>query len=181
MKRLPPWHPKPGQKSKPTTAAYACGECFKVRRKQEDVDDVVIEAVLRRLERPDAAEAFNRGDDVTASEAREALAAIDARLATAADAFAEAAIDGAQLRRITERLRSDRERHEAALRSALPSAIPFDLLGSHAREAWSKASIDVQRTVVDTLFSITILPATPGTRFDPRTIAIEPRRESVRR
>lgn len=175
MKRLPPWQPKPGQKSKPTAAAYACGDCHRVRRKQDVVDEVVTEAVLRRLQRPDAAAAFNRGDDDTVTEARAALAAIDARLATAADAFAEAAIDGVQLRRITERLRSDRERHEAALRSALPTAVPIDLLGSHAREAWANASIDVRRTVVDTLFSVTILPTTPGTTFDPRTIAIEPR------
>src|SRR5690606_15603906 len=95
---------------------YACPSCRGVRRAQEAVDEFVTEVILARLERPDALDVFAPRNDDSAADARAELAAIDARLANAADSFADGAIDQAQLTRITARLREQRATHEETLR-----------------------------------------------------------------
>lgn len=172
MKRIPPWTPKPGQKSKPVKAAYACGTCHKVRRLQEPVDEFVTEVILRRLEQPDAAQLFSQGDEGAAQEAREAIAAIDARLATAADQFAEGVLTGDQLRRITERLRSDREAHERAVAASMPARVPVDVVGPLARQTWARLHIDSQRAIIDTVAQVVIEPQGSGRSFDPNLVRI---------
>lgn len=173
MKRLAPWTPKPGQRSKPVKAAYACGECHKVRRLQEPVDELVTEVVLRRLERDDAAELFTTGDPDAAREARDAIAAVGARLASAADLFAEGTIDADQLARITAKGRADRDALEAALAAALPPTLPRAAIGPQAREAWAGFDIDRRRTIVSTLVKVTIMPSGVGRSFDPELIRID--------
>jgi len=160
-----------GTKRQP--AAYACTQCHGVRRKQEDVDALVTAVLLRRLERPDVADLFRASDDDTARTAREALAALDARLANAADAYATGALELDQLTRITAKLRAERETHEAALEASFPAALPRDLTGPHVAERWAEKSIDVQRLVLASLLRVTILPSGPGRDFDPATVRID--------
>lgn len=114
MIRLAPWSPKPGQSSKPTEAAYACRECHKVPRLQEPVDALVTEAVLRRLESGDAADLLTTGDPEAACVLHAQIAAVTARLATAADLFAAGTIDGDQLARITATVRAEPSRARVA-------------------------------------------------------------------
>jgi len=173
MIRLPPWTPKPGQKSKPTKAAYACSTCHKVRRVQEPVDALVTEYVLQRLERSDAVELFTTGDPESARAARDALAAVDARLSSAADLFAAGSIDAGQLTRITATGRADRDRLEAQLAAALPPAIPRDAVGPQAREAWAGYSILRKRQILAAIARVTILPSGPGRSFDPDLIRVD--------
>jgi len=173
MLRLAPWTPKEGQKSKPTKAAYACPVCTRVRRLQEPVDALVQEVILRRLERPDAVDLVTRGDATAATSARGAMAAIDARLATAADSFAEGEITGDQLKRITARLRVDRAEQERIVAAAVPARIPGALLGERAREVWAELHIDTKRAVIEELATITILPMGVGRSFDPNTVRID--------
>ncbi|PCE15896.1 hypothetical protein AUC47_10240 [Microbacterium sp. SZ1] len=173
MKRLPPWTPKPGQKSKPVKAAYSCGACHKVRRLQEPVDELVTEILLRRLEREDAAELFATGDPVAARAARDAIAAVSARLASAADLFAEGSIDADQLARITAKGRAEREDHEAALALALPPALPRDAVGARARLSWASYDVERRRAILNALMRVTIMPSGPGQSFDPSLIRVE--------
>lgn len=173
MKRLPPWTPKAGQKSKPVKAAYACDTCHKVRRLQEPVDEFVTEVLLRRLERPDAVDLFTTGDPDAAREARDAIAAVNARLASAADLFAEGTIDAAQLQRITARGRADREHLEQRLASALPPALPTEAVGERAREVWGALDPERRRAIVNALMRVTVMPAGSGTSFNPELIRIE--------
>lgn len=174
MHRLPGWTPKPGQKSKPTRAAYACGTCHRVRRLQEPVDELVTEILLRRLERDDAAELFTTGDPAAAHEARAAIAAVTARLASAADMFAGGAIDAEQLARITAKGRADRDALEAALSASLPPVLPREAVGAHARSSWASYEPERRRAILAALMRVTILPAAgPHQVFDPELIRIE--------
>lgn len=175
MKRLPPWKPKPGQKSKPTKAAYACGECHRVRRLQEPVDALVTEVLLRFLERDDVAELFaHKGDPAAVKDARDAIAAINARLASAADLFADGQIDADQLQRITAKGRTDRERLEDALSAALPPVLPREAVGSQARAAWASYDVERRRAILTAVMRVTIQPGGVGQHtFDPELIRIE--------
>ncbi|MFW8744874.1 recombinase family protein [Mesorhizobium japonicum] len=70
--------------------AYGCVTCFKVRRQREPVDALVEAVVIARLSDPDVvSRLFSNGDPDTAREASDAVATIDARLAIAADQFAD--------------------------------------------------------------------------------------------
>ncbi|WP_457098832.1 recombinase family protein [Microbacterium sp. P5_E9] len=171
MRRLVGWTPKPESKSRKAVApAYACADCHKVRRQQAALDAFVEELIVGRLELADAADIFTQGNPAAVAEARDAIAAIDARLATAADAFADGAIDGSQLTRITARLREERTAHEVALTKAMPPAIPPHLVGDRAREVWASLDIDRRRAVLTTLLDVTVLPGGVGRSFDSTLI-----------
>lgn len=172
MKRIPGWTPKPGSKSKAVKAAYACGTCHKVRRIQEPVDEFVTENILQRLEQPDAAQLFSRGDEGAAQQARDAMEVIDARLATAADQFAEGVLTGDQLRRITERLRADRAAHERTVAESMPARVPVDVVGPLARQTWAGLHIDNRRAIIDALAVVVIEPQGSGRAFDPDLVRI---------
>ncbi|WP_315070330.1 recombinase family protein [uncultured Microbacterium sp.] len=162
---------KAGQ-AKRQPPSYVCSECYRVRRKQSDVDTLVEGIVVGRLRMPDAVHLFAHGDPATVRDARAALEAIDARLANAADMFATGDIDAAQLTRITERLRADRTQAAAAVAASLPPAIPADLIGADAHHVWDALSMDVKRAVLDTLVTVTILPSGSGRSFDPTTVQV---------
>lgn len=159
-----------GTKRQPPS--YVCNECYRVRRKQADVDKVVQDIILGRLQMPDAAQLFAQGDPEALQEAKDALDAIDARLANAADMFADGAIDAAQLTRITERLRTDRAQAATAVDAALPPAVPADLIGADARQVWGDLSMDVKRAVIDRLVQVIILPSGSGKTFAPETVRV---------
>lgn len=161
---------KSGTKRQPPS--YTCSECYRVRRKQADVDEVVERIVIGRLQMPDAARFFTQGDPAALQEARDSMEAIDARLANAADMFAAGTIEAAQLVRITEGLRADRAQAAAAVDAALPAAIPADLIGPRAAEVWEGLSMDVKRAVLSTLVTVTILPSGSGKVFDPETVCV---------
>lgn len=152
---------------------YVCSECYRVRRKQSDVDAVVEGIVVGRLQMPDAAQLFATGDPAALQEARDTIEAIDARMANAADMFATGDIDSAQLARITERLRTDRAQVAAELEAALPAAVPAELMGGAAAETWAALSMDSKRAVLKELVTVTILPSGSGKAFDPDTVRIE--------
>src|SRR5690606_30076534 len=75
-----------GTKRQPPS--YVCNECYRVRRKQDLVDALVEGVVIGRLQMPDAAQLLTQGDPAALHAARDAMEAIDARMANAADMFA---------------------------------------------------------------------------------------------
>jgi hypothetical protein len=158
--------------SKRQPPSYVCSECYRVRRKQDLVDALVEGIVVGRLQMPDATQLFATGDPAGLEEARASLEAIDARLENAADLFAAGSIDASQLARITERLRLDRAQASAAVDAALPASMPADLLGVRAADVWAGLSMDTKRAVLETLVTITIMPAGSGKVFDPETVRV---------
>ena len=152
--------------------SYVCGECYRVRRKQDLVDALVEGIVVGRLQMPDAAQLFATGDPSALEQARAALESIDARLENAADLYAAGSIDAGQLARITERLRADRAQATAAMDAAMPAALPAELVGGRAAETWAGLPMDSKRAVLETLITVTILPAGSGKAFDPERVSV---------
>lgn len=159
-----------GAKRQPPS--YVCSECYRVRRKQSDVDKVVEGIVVGRLQMPDAAQLFAQGDPAALQAARDTIEAVDARLSNAADMFATGDIDGAQLTRITGRLRADRLQAAAAVDAALPAAVPAELVSGAAADTWAGLSMDSKRAVLGALVTITIMPSGSGKSFDPDTVQV---------
>lgn len=160
-----------GAKRQPPS--YVCTECYRVRRKQSDVDALVEGIVVGRLQMPDAAQLFAQGDPAALQEARDTIEAVDARLSNAADMFATGDIDAAQLTRITERLRVDRAQAAAAIDAALPAAVPAELVSGAAADAWANLSMDSKRAVITALITVTIMPSGSGKSFDPDSVKVE--------
>src|SRR5207244_3801163 len=109
--------------------SYACSECFKVRRQQDLVDELIEAVVVGRLAKPDALAAFAVGDPARVEEARTNIATYEARLALAADEFADGAITGEQLKRITAKLRGGIEDAKAVIVQSTPNAALAELAG----------------------------------------------------
>jgi DNA invertase Pin-like site-specific DNA recombinase len=159
-----------GTKRQPPS--YVCSECYRVRRKQTDVDALVEGIVVGRLQMPDAAQLFATGDPAALQEARDTIEAVDARLSNAADMFATGDINASQLARISERLRADRVQAVAAVEAALPAAVPAALMSGQAAEAWAALSMDSKRAVLTSLVTVTIQPSGSGKAFDPDTVQV---------
>ena len=153
--------------------SYCCSACFKVRRTQEPVDELVSEVLIARLSLSDAVGLFATTDSGAANEARAAIASIDAKLDIAADQFADDTITGAQLKRITTRLREERHRAANKLAGAQPRTAVTDLTSGDVKANWDALPIAAQREVVEALITVTIKPSGSGKRFNPEDVVIE--------
>lgn len=163
-------HPKTGKQQPP---AYSCKSCFKIRRKQSLVDAVVTEHLLARLEQPDALAAITAGDPGRVRDAEDQARALEARLATAADQFADGIIDGSQLARISGKLRPQIEEARRIVSQSLPHSSLAGLMGRGATDRWEGAPMEIRRQIVQALMTVTILPAGIGKGRDPELIRID--------
>ncbi|WP_327017187.1 recombinase family protein [Cryobacterium sp. MP_3.1] len=154
-------------------ASYSCAACYKVRRNQEAVDELVVELVIARLSQEDAAGLYKTGDSEKAKDAQVAIEAADAKLARAADDFAEDAVTHAQFKRITETLRRKRADAERDLDGARPRTHLTALAGGEVRAKWIAMPIDAQREVITDLLAVTIMRAGSGARFDPDLVVVK--------
>ena len=100
-----------------------------------------------------------------------------ARLATAADQFADGLITADQLARITAKLRPEVAAAQQEAEDASPD-VPLelmgDLVGDLATDRWEALTISQQARVVDVLLeSVRILPVKRrGPGFDPDTVEL---------
>ncbi|WP_301114290.1 recombinase family protein [Microbacterium sp.] len=160
-------------KGKRQPPAYQCAECFRVRRRQDKVDEVVEGVIVARLSRDDAVELFAAEDSKVADEARREIATIDAKLETAADQFASDAITGVQLKRITAGLRERRAIAERQLEAAKPRSVLMAVAGADAAARWAELPLGAKREAVETLVRVTVLPSGAGKPFDPESVRID--------
>jgi site-specific DNA recombinase len=154
-------------------ASYNCADCYKVRRNQEAVDELVVELVIARLSAPDAADLYRTGDSELAQEAQASIEAIDAKLANVADLFASDEITHEQLKRMTETFRRNRAGAVRDLNGARPRTHLTELAGGEVRAKWDAMPIDAQREVVADLLTVTIMRAGSGTRFNPDLVVVD--------
>jgi site-specific DNA recombinase len=159
-----------------------------VARKVEDVDDLILRAVFRAVEKGqawDQAAAERSAEDPTQPH-YEALARLTAELDTLDAMVAEAELaerlggkpspSAATLRRkVTER-EAERERHEEAVNrlqhSRVVGQIPRNL-----RDVWDDLSLDRRRAILAaTIEWIKVHPQGQGRDFDPDAIEMKPRR-----
>ncbi|MBD8054126.1 recombinase family protein [Rhodococcus ruber] len=158
---------------------YKCSGGAHLGRIADRLDEYVTELTLARLSRDDAAIALG-GPAVDAAALQTERAGVQARLDELAALFADAAIDGSQLRRGSETLRAQLAAIDQRLAEARASSTLADLVlaGDDLRAVWERLSVDVQAKVVDVLMTVTILPAPRGRRpggdyFDPEYIRID--------
>lgn len=155
--------------------SYSCQHGYHVRRSRPALDALVTGVVTARLARPDAAGLLARSDDGQAQEAADKAAAIRARLDTAADAYAEGTIDGAQLTRITAKLRPELENWQQVARASSTAPDLLDLAGPDIAERWEALPLARKRAVIAVLLEIHVLKASrPGGHnlFDPESVHI---------
>lgn len=152
--------------------SYNCAVCFKVRRVQSSVDEVVREVITLRLEQPDALGLFATGDSEVAQLAQAAVEGLDAKLALVADLFTADEVSVVQFKRMNADLREKRLKASRRLEGARPRSVLTELVGGDVRGKWDALPIEAQREAVTALMSVTILPSGSGARFDPELVRI---------
>jgi hypothetical protein len=166
----------PAGKDGRKTDSYVCHHGYHVRRSRPGLDALVTGIVTGRLAQPDAAALLGRSDDGQAQEATDKAAAVRARLDTAADAYAEGTIDGAQLTRITAKLRPELERWQEVVRASSTAPDLIDVAGPDIAERWEALPLARKRAVIDLLLDISVLPARKAgghNAFDPESVRIK--------
>lgn len=152
---------------------YQCRDCLRVARKQVSVDELITRVVVERLSRPDSLAALATGRPERAAELRGMIEEASARLELAADSFADGALTGQQLRRISAKLQPKIDGWKAELGTCAPKEGLLELTGPRAAELWPDAPLDIQRAVIDMLMRVTILPSRSGLGFDPSQVRVE--------
>lgn len=157
-----------------TVASYRCADRSCVSRNRHDLDAFVTAVVLERLNRPDVAALLTPADDNTRRAVAE-VAELRGRLDTAADDYADGALDREQFHRITERLRPRLEEAQARARVVDSTPLLAELVGAEdVRAVWDGLPLSRRRGVVDLLLQVRVLRTTPGARtFDPNAVAVE--------
>lgn len=155
--------------------AYKCPHagCMKVQRRMADVDEHVTRVLLGVLEREGVR--LLGGDPLAVEQAQERISALEAKLALAADQFADDALTGEQLQRITAKLRPELEAERARLAKARPAPDMADYCGPGVADAWAAADIEVRKRIIRSLgMQITIRAVGPGNArtYDPDSVTI---------
>lgn len=146
-----------------------------VARSAEALDRHVSDVVLALLARPDAAPALIEPNNRDTESLHVEGMTIRASMDEAADMFAAGSITGAQLAKITVRLKERLVEVESAMaRMAHGSALaPF--AGPDVTAVWAELPLDRKRAVVREIMSVTVLPSTKrGNTYDPNGVTIEP-------
>jgi DNA invertase Pin-like site-specific DNA recombinase len=156
--------------------SYKCPHagCMKVNRRMADVDAYVEGLVVAVLER-DGVRLLG-GDPVTATAARERVAALRAQLDLAIDRFADGTWTDDQVTRLNARVRPQLDAELTRLRNAQPASGELDeFAGPSARDAWSTAPVEVRKKVIRLIgLEVTILRVGPGNgrEFDPDSVRL---------
>lgn len=153
--------------------SYSCNECYRVRRKESDVDDIVVGKVLARLMGPDAIKLFQTGDPLAAAQARTEMAALEQKLADYDEDYENDEMTRDQHKRLTAKTRVKLDQATARYRASLPTVLaPFDL--GDVEGSWERLETIEQRRelLVSMGTTVTILPSGSGRRFDPDLIKV---------
>lgn len=154
---------------------YTCKAFRHVSRVADNVDELVEEVILARLERDGVVEALSATPDPSAALLDEGDV-LRARLDELAGLYADGALTAAQVSTATERIRdrlADVERDLA--RTDRPEPVRSLLGSGNLREAWQAADMETRRLVVAELVLVTIPKLQGGgwKVFDPESIQIE--------
>jgi hypothetical protein len=154
--------------------SYRCSERGCVIRRRQDLDELITAVVVQRLALPDAARLFTTRDTADQRAALAEAEQLRARLDHAADQYADGAIDGRQLERITARLRPQLAEAEKRLRTVDSAPLLDGLAGTPAvRDLWEQLPLSRRRAVVALLLDIRLHRTRQGARtFDPSAVEL---------
>jgi DNA invertase Pin-like site-specific DNA recombinase len=166
---------------------YTCRGSRHVVRDAAEVDQFVEAVILERLSRPDARELLvpdRQAADTAALHLRDA--ALAERLVELGRLYGDGTIDAPQLQAATASIRTQREQITAELAAASRGSVLAGVVDApDPAKVWVVLDLSRRRAIIDTLASVTILPARKGRRpgwragesyFDPATVRIEPKR-----
>ncbi|WP_261561596.1 recombinase family protein [Frankia tisae] len=154
---------------------YQCAAKGCVGRSEPRVDEFVSLVLIDRLSRPDAGALFVHKDD-DAQKARDELAEHRARLAAAADDYADGVITREQLARINSRLLPKVERAEAAALRSIPG-VGLGLVAAlvaDPEKTWRGIDDVAQQheILVSIGMFVRIVPTRQGAGFDSKSVEI---------
>lgn len=155
--------------------------CRRVTQRMHDVDLYITENLLTLLE--NSGVQVLGGDADAAEVARTRVEAMRAKLALAADQYADDVLTGEQLQRINAKVRPQLDAAEAELRRVLPSADGLaKFTGSTTRQAWENADMEQRRGVIRALMSagLKVVLGRSGKRRGGRSGPAEFNEETVR-
>lgn len=160
--------------------AYKCAHagCMKVQRNMAAVDQLVEAFTVAYLAR-EGVRVFG-GDQAAAKQARDRIGALEAKLALAADQFADDLITDDQMHRITARLRPQLDAERVRLRQALPEDSLADFTGTTVADAWAGADVEARKRVLRKIIEATGMRIVidpigvgNGSTFNPDAVRIE--------
>ncbi|MCB0914357.1 MAG: recombinase family protein [Actinobacteria bacterium] len=166
---------------------YRCGECGErvrthsggryrcadahVNRSGGQVDAFVLTVVTERLAQPDVRDLLvdTEADEALVEEAR----ALRARLSQINSEYDDGVIDGPRWRTATEKVKASLATVERRMVNSTNAASGV-LTAPDPVQAFTDASLDQQRAVIDTLMTVTLHRGVRGRKaFDPDSVVIE--------
>ena len=153
---------------------YSCKEGH-LNRSREVIDDYVRAVVVERLKRKDLNRRKKQLDPQAQDAFSQRIAEQRARIARAEHDYDAEIIEGADLARIRKAARAEIQRLEAERLASGTGVVLGYILGVESpAEAFLGASIAVQRTLINTLMTVTLKKAAQGRKgFDPDSVTIE--------
>lgn len=157
--------------------SYTCRDCTRISRKVDNVDEVVVSAVLTHLNRPANRLALARKSNKEGINLQELLdkkAGIEARMNDLARMLATQEMTAGQFRTANTTLKNELDTINRSLsraRSASPLA-ELILKDDDLEKVWESLVPAQQFQVVKELMNVTIHPA-DRSGFDPQTVHIE--------
>ncbi|MCA1672844.1 MAG: hypothetical protein LC799_11800, partial [Actinobacteria bacterium] len=139
------------------------------------LDEYIEKIIIERLSRPDAVNLLTpTAPEVNLAALRATANAARTRLAEIAEMLGDGELTRAEAQIARTRANARLERAEADIAAATRSSPLIGLADAPDPAAvWAACDIGRRRAVLDTLMTVTVLPARrPGPRFDPETIKI---------
>lgn len=152
---------------------YRCRTAHLTRR-MDYVDAVAVDRLLERMQRPDARELLDDGDEGAGLQAEAAL--IRDRLDSLAELLGDGTLTPEGVRKESARLRArlgEVEQERAAVAGNGPLARLVD--ATDARAEWDRMDLIDRRSAIRAAVTVTVLPVTKGARFSPEQVRVDPR------
>lgn len=146
-------------------------------RRMEDVDNLVVEALVEMLSRPGAVDLFVKPSDpsVDLNVIRAEIKTLRDRENVFADDYATGLIPRSAMLAGMDRIKAEIGRREGVLKENTAVSPLAPLVGaSDVQAVWKEMSLGLQQEALRSLFTVTILPSGRGNLgFDPRFVRIE--------
>ncbi|MBT2266392.1 recombinase family protein [Rhodococcus erythropolis] len=155
---------------------YACTGCTRISRSVKFVDGIVEETLIdlvsnRQYERV-TEPVISRQSDVESE-----LAALQARMDTAADMLADGDLDRLGYQRVKSRVEPRLAELKKLMRPVSSSAILDDLRRGEPLQNWSRMTLDARRAAIRLAFGGVVLLKSKGKRRDDTTVLFVPPRD----
>lgn len=169
---------------------FRCGECGKpvitraryysckdgdMNRTRDAIDDFVRALVVARLQKKDLNRRKKQADPDAKDAYSQRIAEQRARIARAERDYDAEIIEGPDLARIRDAARAEIQRLEAERLASGTGVVLGHILGvEKPAEAFLEAPMAMQRTLIDTLMTVTLKKAKQGHKgFDPASVVIK--------